>query len=149
MANIESIYEKLRNILEKDDRYSLYAYQFIFEALSYTSRSLGKDSGSTEEEDRHISGPQLLDGVRKYALEEYGYMAHVMFTLWGVKQDSDFGEIVFNLVENGLMGKTENDSREDFKDVYEFGEAFDSGFRFENQFNITMELDMTGKVKMK
>ena len=149
MADVENIYEKLKNILQKDNRYSLYAYQFVFEALSYTAKMLGKDSNSPREEDRHIAGQQLLEGIQKYALQEYGYMAYVLFRYWGVKKDIDFGEIVFNLVDNGLMGKTESDSITDFKDVYDFKTAFDDGFKFENKFNIKMEWDSSGKVKIK
>ena len=149
MAEIENIYEKLQNILENDKRYSLHAYQFVFEGLSYTAKTLGKDTSSPREEERHISGQQLLEGIRAYALEEYGYMANMMFKLWGVKNDSDFGEIVFNLVENGLMGKTETDSREDFKNVYDFKEVFDDGFKFENKFDIKMQWDRAGKAKIK
>ncbi|MGR3218991.1 MAG: Minf_1886 family protein [Candidatus Anammoxibacter sp.] len=149
MADIENIYEKLRDILENDKRYSLYAYQFVFEGLSYTAKTLGKDTNSPHDEERHINGRQLLEGIRAYALEEYGYMANLMFKFWGVKNDADFGEIVFNLVENGLMGKTETDSRDDFKDVYDFKAAFDDGFKFEKEFNIKMQWDRAGKAKIK
>lgn len=149
MSNIESIYEKLQNILKKDSRYSLYAYQFVFESLSFTAKSLCKDLNSPYEDDRHIAGQQLLDGIREYAIEQYGYMARTVFDLWGVKKDMDFGEIVFNLVENGLMGKTDSDSREDFNGAYDFKTAFDDEFKFVNKFNIKMEFDSAGKVKIK
>ncbi len=149
MPNLESIYEKLKSILNKDNRYSIYAYQFVFEALSFTAKSLGKDSNSPRDEDRHIAGQQLLVGIQKYALQQYGYMTYVVFSLWGVKKDIDFGEIVFNLVENGLMGKTETDSREDFRGICDFKTVFDDDFKFENKFNIVMECDSAGKVKIK
>ncbi len=149
MFNLESIYGKLKAILKKDDRYSIYAYQFVFEALSHTAKTLGKDSNSPNDEDRHIAGQQLLEGIREYSMQEYGYMSYVIFLLWGVKKDLDFGEIVFNLVENGLMGKTESDSRDDFKGIYDLKKVFDGDFKFENKFNIAMECDSAGKVKMK
>lgn len=149
MSNLENIFEKLQHILKKDNRYSLFAYQFVFEALSYTAKTLGKDSSSPNEEDRHIAGQQLLKGIQGYALQEYGYMAHMLFNLWGVKKDADFGEIVFNLVDNGLMGKTEDDSIDDFKNVYDFKVAFDDAFKFNNKFDIKMEWDRAGRVKIK
>ena len=40
----------------------------------------------------------------------------------------DFGEIVFNLVEHGILGRTENDSLEDFENGYEFATAFNEPF---------------------
>lgn len=149
MPELENIYEKLKVILTQDNRYSIYAYQFVFEALSFTAKILGKDSNSPHESERHIAGQQLLEGIRKYALDQYGYMAYVVLLLWGVKKDSDFGEIVFNLVENGLMGKTDTDSRKDFSDVYNFKAVFEEQFKFENKFDIAMEFDNGGKVKFK
>lgn len=149
MANksIENVYERLKNMVKKDNRYSLYAYQFVFEALSYTAKSLGKNYNSPYEEDRHIHGRELLEGIRKYGLQQFGFMTRVVFEQWGVKKDSDFGEIVFNLVENNLMTKTETDSRDDFKDVYDFEIVFDREFRFDNKFDIKMTWDLSGKAK--
>ncbi len=149
MADIENVYEKLKEVLKKDSRYSMYAYQFVFEALSYTAKSLGKDSSSPKEEDRHIDGRQLLEGIKNYALDQYGYMAYTLFKYWGVNNDFDFGEIVFNLVENGLMGKTETDSREDFKGIYDFKTVFDDEFKFDEKFDIKMECDSAGKVTIR
>ncbi len=149
MAKIEKVYDKLKIILEKDNRYVINAYQFVFEALSYTAKYLGKDVDSANDEERHIDGRQLLEGIRKYALDEYGFMTLTVFNIWGIKSDTDFGEIVFNLVENGLMGKTEKDSRDDFKNVYDFHRVFNDDFKFENTFDIKMEWDFAGKVKIK
>ena len=149
MAKIEKVYDKLKIILEKDNRYVINAYQFVFEALSYTAKYLGKDVDSANEEERHIDGRQLLEGIRKYALDEYGFMTLTVFNIWGIKSDTDFGEIVFNLVENGLMGKTGKDSRDDFKNVYDFHQVFNDDFKFENTFDIKMEWDFAGKVKIK
>jgi uncharacterized repeat protein (TIGR04138 family) len=149
LAKIEKVYDKLKLIIEKDSRYALNAYQFVFEALSYTAKYLGKDVDSSKEEERHIDGHQLLEGIRKYALDEYGFMTLTLFNIWGIKTDTDFGEIVFTLVENGLMGKTEKDSSDDFKDVYDFNKVFNDDFKFENTFDIKMEWDTAGKVKIK
>ena len=103
-------------ILKKDIRYQREAYNFIFEALDYTLKQIG--------ERRHINGGELLDGIRNYALQQFGPLAKMVFNKWGVSRTDDFGEIVFNLVEVGLMGKTEEDSKDDFKDRYNFNEVF-------------------------
>ena len=107
----------LRDLVARDPRYRPDAYRFVFEALDYTLKSHKRTSG-------HVSGRQLLEGIRDFALDQFGGLAGLVFDQWGVRCTGDFGEIVFNLVEAGLMGKTESDSREDFRDVYEFQDVF-------------------------
>ena len=63
---------------------------------------------------RHVSGAELIEGLRVYALEQYGPLAKTVLNSWGVKRCSDFGDIVFNLIEYNVFSKTENDRREDF-----------------------------------
>ena len=114
--------EILDQIVDKDIRYHKDAYYFIREALDYTQQKLSKEAGG--DETRHISGQELTDGLRKYALNNYGPMTKMVFNEWGINATEDFGEIVFNLVENNLLAKTENDSREDFANGFDFNEAF-------------------------
>jgi uncharacterized repeat protein (TIGR04138 family) len=78
---------------------------------------------------RHVSGQELLGGIRDYALAQFGPMTQMVFEEWGIKRCEDFGEIVFNMVEIGLLGKTEKDSREDFANGYDFDDAFRKPFR--------------------
>ena len=73
---------------------------------------------------RHVTGPELLDGVRQYALKEFGPMVMTVFDSWGIRSCEDIGHMVFNLIGAGVFGKTEQDSIEDFKNVYDFKEAF-------------------------
>jgi uncharacterized repeat protein (TIGR04138 family) len=73
---------------------------------------------------RHVTGPELLDGVRQYALKEFGPMVMTVFDSWGIRSCEDIGHMVFNLIGAGVFGKTEQDSIEDFKNVYDFEEAF-------------------------
>ena len=73
---------------------------------------------------RHVAGPELLDGVRNYALKEFGPMVVTVFSYWGIRASEDIGHMVFNLIDAGIFGKTEEDSLEDFKDVYDFQDAF-------------------------
>lgn len=107
----------LRDLVARDPRYRPDAYRFVFEALDYTLKARGRAGG-------HVSGRELLEGIRDFALDQFGGLAGLVFDQWGIRCTGDFGEIVFNLVEAGLMGKTENDSREDFRDVYEFQDVF-------------------------
>ncbi|MGR3309399.1 MAG: Minf_1886 family protein [Candidatus Brocadiales bacterium] len=138
---INNMWDKLQEITKKDSRYSLQAYRFIFEALDYTARNLGKNLKSSHEKERHITGQQLLGGIRNYAMGQMGYMAPTIFELWGIHRDEDFGEIVFNLVASGLMGKTDSDTRQDFKGTCDFKTFFDDNFKFEGNFDIKFTWD--------
>lgn len=108
-------------ICGKDHRYDPDAYYFVQEALSYTVKALDRP---TDGPGKHVSGQELLEGIRNYALQEFGPMALTVFKTWGITKTDDFGEIVFNLVEMHQMGKTDHDKRDDFKDNYDFHEAF-------------------------
>ena len=113
----DEFYSKIKEVLLKDKRYRADAYAFVFQALDYTVKKVVKER-------RHLSGQELLQGIKGFALEQFGPLSKLVFTLWGVRQTSDFGSIVFNLVEKKLMGKTDQDNIEDFKDVYDFDEVF-------------------------
>jgi uncharacterized repeat protein (TIGR04138 family) len=116
-----SFAEVVDEIVRGDGRYDRDAYYFVREGLDFTIKLLRKDSRGTG---RHVSGRELLDGLRRFALDEFGPMAKTVFAHWGVKQCEDFGEIVFWMVDKGILGKTEQDTREDFKGGYDFDEAF-------------------------
>lgn len=133
-------------LLQEDTRYRLEAYQFVFEALSYAQNVMGLGSEAdsepleTEEDvdegeesgpQRHVSGQELCQAIRQYALQQYGYMAKTVLNRWGVRETGDFGEIVFNLIKIQRMRKTEHDRREDFNDVYDFETAFQTEFKIE------------------
>lgn len=113
--------DMLAPILERDARYKTGAYLFVREALDHTVRQLEKP--------RHVSGPELLEGIRQYALAQYGPVAKRVLHEWGISECIDFGHIVFNLVNEGLLGKTNEDSIEDFSGGYDFTEAFLHPFR--------------------
>lgn len=119
--------EVLETILAKDSRYPLEAYQFVREGLDYTQHKMARMSGAKEP--RHVTGRELTDGMRQYALETYGPMAGLLLDEWGIRSTEDFGEIVFNLVENNLLAKTEKDTRDDFAGGYDFEEAFTAPFQ--------------------
>jgi len=113
-------------LVAADPRYHRDAYLFLRDALEYTQRILKREAGSKT---RHITGQELLEGIREHALKEYGPMALTVLSEWGIQRSEDFGEIVFNMVEHGILSKTENDSRKDFQDGYDFVQAFSAPFR--------------------
>jgi uncharacterized repeat protein (TIGR04138 family) len=113
--------EALDSIVANDPRYQRDAYVFLRDALDFTTKQQKKVRGATV---RHVSGPELLGGVRQYALKEFGPMVMTVFDSWGVHSCEDIGNMVFNLIDAGIFGKTEEDSIEDFKNVYDFDEAF-------------------------
>jgi uncharacterized repeat protein (TIGR04138 family) len=113
--------EALDSIVANDARYVRDAYIFLRDALDFTTKQQKKVKGTTV---RHVAGPELLDGVRQYALREFGPMVVTVFSSWGIHATEDIGHMVFNLISAGIFGKTEEDSIEDFKNVYDFDEAF-------------------------
>jgi len=117
--------EAVELILARDQRYSRNAYTFVREALDYTQKLIGKEARG---QIRHVSGQELLDGIRQFALQQFGPMTVTVFEEWGVHNCRDFGEIVFNMVEIGLLAKTEKDTRDDFQNGYDFTEAFRKPF---------------------
>lgn len=119
--------EVIRAIRKDDPRYARGAYYFLRQALDYSLKELHK-RGQLDKTN-HLSGQQLLEGIRMFALDQYGPMARSVLEYWGVKDCRDFGNIVFNLVECQVLGKTEKDSPEDFNEGYDFKTAFDRPFR--------------------
>ena len=111
-------------IVTQDPRYARDAYHFLREALDFTIRLRKK----AREASAHVTGQQLLDGVRIYALKEFGPMASTVFAYWGITRCEHFGDMVFNLIGIGIFGKTEHDSIDDFKSAYNFQEAFVAPF---------------------
>ena len=118
-------------ILPRDPRYEMAAYFFVYEALAYTQKALGRDGPDLTPAQRHVSGQELLNGIREYAAQMFGPLAPTVFRSWRVRRTEDFGEIVFNLVEHGLLGKTESDAREDFAGGFDFDTAFEGPFKAE------------------
>jgi uncharacterized repeat protein (TIGR04138 family) len=122
---------KLEELVRRDPRYAYEAYEFMFAALAHTQKLLGRESVPAPGEERHVTGRQLLDGVRDLALREFGLMARTVFKVWGVQRTDDFGQIVFNLVEANLMSKTDEDDPLDFHEVYDLDRALTEGYRIE------------------
>lgn len=122
-------------LLNEDPRYAPDAYQFVREALTYAHDVMKLGAGppieESDEPERHLTGQELCEAIRRYAQEQYGLMARVVLNSWGITKTGDFGEIVYNMIRIEVMKKSPSDQREDFDDVYDFEQAF-------QQFEITM-----------
>ena len=115
----------IEEVLARDPRYPREAYLFLRDALEHTQKLVAKQAKGVV---RHVSGGELLQGIREYALEQFGPMALALFDEWGIHAGEDFGNLVFNLVGAGLLGKTDQDTLEDFRGVYDFDDAFRKPF---------------------
>ena len=119
----------LYTITQRDPSYDLEAYLFLREALEFTVQKLKK---ATRGPLRHVSGAELAEGFREYAIEQFGPLTFAVLSKWGIHRTDDIGAIVFNLVEAGELGKTDEDRQEDFNDLYDFGAAFQRPFEPKN-----------------
>lgn len=117
--------EYARKAAAKDSRYDVDAYLFLRDALDFTIAGLPRAGAGRP---RHVRGPELLGGFRDLALREFGPLARTVLETWGVSRCEDVGEMVFNLIEVGAFGKTEDDTREDFANGYDFDDAFRKPF---------------------
>jgi uncharacterized repeat protein (TIGR04138 family) len=134
----------LLQLIKKDTRYTVDAYLFIREALAYAADALEMGSLSEPEpnlsleqkqqqyRERHLTGQQLCDAIRLYGINQFGLMAQTVLKSWGVETTSAFGDIVYNMIEAGMMKKSPSDRRSHFNDVYDFDEVFNQQFRICN-----------------
>ena len=111
-------------ICKEDSRFDRKAYAFVRQALDHTVKELKRKIPERTGKSQHVSGAELLQGIRGHALDQFGPLAKTVLNTWGVRRCPDFGDIVFNLIEYEVFSKTDNDRREDFSDIYTFEEAF-------------------------
>ena len=117
----EEFYSIVSNICRKDPRYHPEAYEFVMEALSFSQKKFKKS--------KHVSGNELLQGIKAFLLNKFGPMTLTVLKHWGIVITDDFGNIVFNLVEYKILAKDTEDQYESFKNAYDFDEVFDKGYR--------------------
>lgn len=117
--------EVVEQLVAQDHRFARDAYNFLREALDHTQKQIGRENRGAV---RHVTGQELLEGIRQYALQQFGPMTITVLEEWGIKNCRDFGEIVFNMVECGLLAKTDKDTRADFQHGYDFADAFRKPF---------------------
>jgi uncharacterized repeat protein (TIGR04138 family) len=121
-AEQDLLEDKIQAVRRRDRRFSRHAYYFALDALDFTMTQLGREQLTGEE--RHVGGRELLIGIKEYASDQFGPMATLVFERWGVRRSSDFGEIVFNLIDAELLSRRPSDSRLDFADGIDFRETF-------------------------
>lgn len=117
-AQFEHAIEKIHR---RDPRFDPHAYLFLKDALDFT---LKRAAEGNQGQPRHVSGHELLEGFRDLALQEFGPMAGTLMTEWGLRESGHVGEMVFLLIDQGVFGKQDSDTLEDFQDVFDFQEAF-------------------------
>lgn len=111
-------------ICKEDTRFDRKAYDFVRQALDHTVKELKRKQPERSGKSQHVTGAELLNGIRDYALEQFGPLTKTLLNTWGIRRCTDFGDIVFNLIEYNVFSKTESDRREDFTDIYDFDEVF-------------------------
>jgi uncharacterized repeat protein (TIGR04138 family) len=117
------------NLSQPKLQYHPNAYDFIFEALQQAQDIYTRPASDiSEQEEAHVSGQELLEGVRILAIKQFGLMTMTVFKQWGVHSTKDFGKMVFEMIEHGRMRKTDNDRLEDFVDIYDFEQVFDTSY---------------------
>ena len=135
----------LLDLLAKDTRYQAEAYEFVRNALSFAHDELGLgqvDSPMEAEgeipDEAHMTGQQLCEAIRQYSISQFGYMAKTVLNSWGLKETLDFGEVVYNLIDIGMMRKSESDSKEDFAGVYDFDSVFVDDFDIHSRDDLVL-----------
>jgi uncharacterized repeat protein (TIGR04138 family) len=128
----ESMSEKsLHDVVDAIGVYPIDAYLFVQQGLTQTVRRAHGEAEAEESSDasRHVTGQQLCQGLRDFALERWGLLARTVLSRWNITSTMDFGRIVFALIDHGFMRKTDEDSIDDFRNVFDFKTAFESGYR--------------------
>lgn len=120
MTGLQFQEEVLDQLRERNPRFHARSYEFVMLALHSVIQSL--------EEPRHITGRELTEGVRELALGQYGVLAKTVLEHWGIHGTRDVGDVVFAMVEQGILVKEDDDSLDDFADVYDFEEAFETNY---------------------
>ena len=125
MAHL-SMDQAIAKLREQNSKYAPAAYHFIRRALDHSLRKLKRENADRP---AHVTGKELLEGFRDLALAEFGPLAKTVLEDWGVTKCADVGDIVFQLVGLGVLGKNDNDKIDDFKELWSFAEAFDIPFQ--------------------
>lgn len=119
-------HEALNRVLAEDPRYGREAYAFLHEALEVAQKRRRKSKAPAS---THVSAAELLEGFRLHALGQFGPMVMTVLSHWGIGETGDVGRMVFNLINAGVFGRTDDDRLEDFENVFSFEEAFVEPFR--------------------
>jgi len=137
MSDYANFLRRLSRVIRMDGRYREEAYLFVMAALGRAIEQLKKP--------RHITGAELLKWIQQEGEDQFGPMTVTVFEHWGVKNSLDFGHIVFNMVQEGILSKTETDTLEDFKDAVFFQNLFDvaAGYRLQDETSLLKDVTQT------
>ena len=121
IAMYKNLENALYEIILEDPRYKVDAYEFVLNALSFTQKKFSRL--------RHVTGEELLEGIKILLMEKFGPMTLTVLEHWGVHATEDFGNIVFNLVHKRVLSQTEEDNIQNFKNGFDFEKVFSKGYR--------------------
>jgi len=119
--------EGVRTCLARDLRYPKEAYALVHDALDHAQKRLA--ARDKHRATGHLNGPEILDGFRDLALAQFGPLARVVLSTWGLHTTLDVGHIVFNLIDADVFSKSDDDDLSDFDAVFDFDDAFDAPYR--------------------
>jgi uncharacterized repeat protein (TIGR04138 family) len=125
----ETMRKSLEQVVAECGKYPVEAFEFVRQGLNWTVDRIHGAQKDADDTQRHISGRQLCEGLRDFAVRKYGIMAKAVLTHWRITRTADFGRIVFVMVESRLMQKTDDDDIRDFEDVFDFATAFEPAAR--------------------
>ena len=113
-------------IRKEDPRYERRAYFFLRDALDHTVKTVRKSESKSGKSrgTNHVTGQELVESIRDYALQQFGPMTYHVLTQWRITRCGDFGEMVYQLIGQGVFSKTDADRKEDFAELYDFETAF-------------------------
>ncbi len=120
MNELQFADEVLDQLQERNPRFHPRSYVFVLQALHSVIQSLDKP--------RHITGRELTEGVRELAIGQYGPLARTVLEHWGIHETEDVGRVVFAMVEQGILVKEDDDDPQDFENLFDFEEAFESNY---------------------
>ena len=132
-AQDESNPKSIQQIADELGYYPVEAFQFVSSGCAYAVRRVHGNVKIDPKQPQHISGQELCEGLREVALRQWGLLARTVLKRWNITSTLDFGRIVYALIRGGQMDKTENDSLEDFRDVFDFRTAFEGDYKIEQK----------------
>lgn len=119
---------RILELTRRPPHFAYEAYEFVCDAVTFTQERLGRAADEDEDADRHVSGAELLRGVCDLAVATFGMMAPVVFRQWNVRTTDDVGRMVFDLIEVGRLSKSDRDSPDDFRDLFDLSRTLADGF---------------------
>jgi uncharacterized repeat protein (TIGR04138 family) len=130
----ESTTKTLQQIVDELGLYPVEAFHFVMQGLDFAARKIhGQPDPAKPQQTRHVCGQDLCEALRELALVQWGLLARTVLQRWNITATLDFGRIVFALIEGGRMQKTESDSLDDFRNVFDFRTAFEGDYRIEHK----------------